>query len=68
MYLRENNIIVCDCGVELNPKIVTVTDYIKYVDGVAMCSNCETSQAIEIVNPANTCSTCGQAIPEIIPE
>jgi len=40
MRLRDGCIIVCDCGSELNPEITTPQDFIKYVDGVATCSNC----------------------------
>jgi len=51
MKLREENIIVCDCGAELNPEIITETDFIKYVDGVATCSSCGASGVIEFPKP-----------------
>jgi hypothetical protein len=63
MHLRENNIIVCDCGVELSPEITTATDYIKYIDGIATCSNCGASAPIEIITE-NVCTTCGQVLPQ----
>ncbi len=47
MHLRDTNIIVCDCGAELNPDIVTDHDFITYADGVATCSNCLASEEIE---------------------
>lgn len=51
MKLRDGNIIVCDCGVELNPEITIPTDHIKYVDGTATCSNCGVSGAISFPQP-----------------
>jgi len=61
MRLRDGNIIVCDCGAELNPEITTPTDYIKYADGVATCSNCGASEAVEVQAP-EVCSACGKPI------
>ncbi len=52
MHLRDGNIIVCDgCGAELNPEITTPHDFITYADGVATCSNCGASGAIEFPQP-----------------
>lgn len=46
MKLRNINIIVCDCGAELNPEITTPRDFIKYDGTTATCSNCGASGAI----------------------
>lgn len=62
MHLRDGNIIVCDCGAELNPEITAPQGYIIYTDGVATCSNCSASEAIEIPNTKNICPMCGQVI------
>jgi len=51
MKLRDGNIIVCDCGAELNPEITTAQDFIKYADGVATCSNCGETGAISFPVP-----------------
>jgi len=51
MRLRNGNIIVCDCGAELNPEITTAKDFIKYADGVATCSRCKASGAIAFPQP-----------------
>lgn len=51
MNLRNGNIIVCDCGIERNPDISTPYDLIQYADGVATCSNCGASGAIEFPQP-----------------
>ncbi|MCK9460711.1 MAG: metallophosphoesterase [Proteobacteria bacterium] len=48
MRLRDGSIIVCDCGAELNPEIVTAADFITYADGVATCSNCSASGEVEL--------------------
>jgi uncharacterized OB-fold protein len=64
MRLREGNIIVCDCGAELNPEITTPKDYIKYVDGVATCSRCGASGVIEFPQH-DICPNCGQELPSL---
>lgn len=51
MKLRDGNIIVCDCGAELNPEITTQQDFIRYADGVSTCSKCGASGAIEFPKP-----------------
>lgn len=51
MNLREGNIIVCDCGAELNPEIITAQDYIKYVNETATCSKCGGSGVISFPLP-----------------
>jgi hypothetical protein len=51
MRLRDGNIIVCGCGAELNPEIVTDHDFIVYAGGVATCSNCRASEAISLETP-----------------
>lgn len=61
MRLRDTNIIVCDCGAELNPEITTAKDFITYADGKATCSNCGASEAIEIPVPS-ICPTCGKPL------
>ncbi len=48
MHLRDGNIIVCDCGAELNPEIITDHDFIIYDGTTATCSNCNASGAIEL--------------------
>ena len=61
MRIRDENIIVCDCGVELNQKITTDYDFIVYVDGVATCSNCGASGAVTFPT-VEYCPTCGQIL------
>ena len=63
MRLRDGNIIVCDCRVELNPKITTDHDFITYdaETKTAICSNCESTGVIEIPTP-EVCPTCGAEI------
>jgi len=61
MRLRDTNIIVCDCGAELNPEITTPQDFITCADGVATCSNCGATGVIEIPTP-EVCPTCGAEI------
>ena len=53
MKLRDGNIIVCDCGAELNPEITTPTDYIKFdkVTSTATCSKCLASGVITFPVP-----------------
>lgn len=53
MRLRNINIIVCDCGVELNPEITTAKDYIKYNADtkIASCSKCGESGKLEFPVP-----------------
>jgi len=60
--IRDGNIIVCDCGAELNPEITSPWDFIKYVDGVATCANCGSSDLIEIAQKDDICSLCGQPL------
>ncbi|MDD4157755.1 MAG: hypothetical protein PHY08_14425 [Candidatus Cloacimonetes bacterium] len=49
MKLRDVNVIVCDCGAELNPEITTPQDFITYDEETktATCSNCQASGTIE---------------------
>lgn len=51
MRLRDANIIVCDCGAELNPEIITPHDFITYTNGTATCSNCGASGEITLPTP-----------------
>lgn len=51
MRLRDGNIIVCACGVELNPEITTPQDFIKYENGIATCSHCRDTGTVEIPTP-----------------
>lgn len=60
MKLRDGNIIVCTCGVELNPETTTPQDFIKYANGIAICSNCGSSGAIEIPTPVKIDVVQGQ--------
>jgi len=48
MRLRDGNIIVCDCGAELNPEITTAQDFITYNNEtkIASCANCSASGEI----------------------
>lgn len=57
MRLRDDNIIICDCGVELNPEITTPQDFITYNSEtkIAFCSNCSASG--EIIFPTVETST-----------
>jgi transcription elongation factor Elf1 len=59
MKLRDGNIIVCECGAELNPEITTPQDFITYANGVATCSNCGASAEIAVPTPS-VCPTCGR--------
>ena len=48
MYLRNENIIVCDCGAERNPEIQFDHDFVKWdaETKIATCSNCGASGEI----------------------
>lgn len=53
MKLRNINIIVCDCGAELNPEITTAKDFITYntLTKTATCSKCKASGIINFPQP-----------------
>lgn len=53
MILRDRNIIVCDCGTELNPEIVTTNDYIKYnpQTRLASCTKCGATGSFTVPPP-----------------
>lgn len=53
MKLRNINIIVCDCGAELNPEITTAKDFIKYNINtkIASCAKCGASGTVKFPQP-----------------
>lgn len=46
MKIRDKNIIVCECGAELNPEITTENDFLKYDGQTVTCSNCGATQEL----------------------